>query len=163
MTYSFEVCTIAEMDNRVKNIKLQEDPFTSPKYVGFKYFSPEHVYRSSWSRRHLPEDQFFLAYKEGEIVGVCLVQKSPLEEETWWISYIDTHFNHKREGVAKGLYGAINEWVNPTMIIYGSRLSLEGREADLHQVRKKIITRCKCFATAEDFYYDLEAQQAKVV
>lgn len=156
--YSYRVFKISEMDPHVGELKTHDEKFGLPKYEGFRYFSPDHVF--TWSRRDKPvEDLFFLAFERDKIVGVLLLQKSPYEEECWWISYIDVHVDHKLKGVAKGLYESLNNWVDPEIVIYGSCLSLEGKEADLHNFRKRIITRCKTFADATEYYEFITAKQ----
>lgn len=161
MPYTFSVCKKSEMPERVRKLKITGEPFKSKKFEGFSYFSPDHVYGSRFGKEQLPEDHFFLAYYRNKIVGVCLLQKSPYEPEAWWISYIDVHQKHRRKGIAKGLYRVINEWVNPNDVIYGSRLSDDGERANLYVLRKQIITRCKCFATREE-YYEAKSNEVKI-
>lgn len=161
MDYTFEIFTQSEMDYKVRNMKLEHDKFAQAKYAGFHYFSPDHVYRSTWHRpKDQPEDHFFLAFHKDEIIGVCLLQKSPYEEEkpVWWVSYIHIRQDFKLKGIARGLYRLINEWVEPSMVIYGGMLSDEGKSADLHGLRKSMITRCSCFGTSEEYWLSKQNQ-----
>lgn len=154
MSYSFELRKQSEMDVRVENLPLVNEPFSRGKYAGFGYFSPDHVFRSTW---HLPkdhpEDRFFMALDNKKVIGVCLLQKSPYDEEkeAWWISFMDIHQDYRRKGIAKSLYQFINEWVDSSMVIYGGMLSADGKSANLHKVRKQHITRCSCYGTSDEY------------
>lgn len=135
--YAYNVVKISEMDKHVEPLKVKDENFGVPKYEGFRYFSPDHVFRM-WSNKEKPEDLFFMAFEDEKLVGVLLLQKSPYEKECWWISYIDVHIDYKKKGVAKDLYESLNAWVDPELVIYGSVLSWEGKEADLHNLRNRL-------------------------
>jgi GNAT superfamily N-acetyltransferase len=154
--FNYIVMDKAEMQEfMAKNTYQQEYKDNgSQVYVGFHYFKSESVYPNGLpSRWTVSADEFFfVTLIDKRIIGVMrLIQnvESPLYELT--IDFIDVHNEFRRQGIAKGIYNMVNEWAlnKPNTVIVGTRLSVGGKQSNLHKIRTDIIKNCHCFTTRE--------------
>lgn len=127
-------------------------------YNGFHYFKPISTFYAS---RFQPEPEVynFVAFDGNQIIGVFKVTRnlSNQKDKELWIDFIDVHKEYRKQGVATKLYQLFNEWVEPEMILIGTRLSQDGESSNLHRLRTSIVTNCFCFTSKDE----LEEYQCK--
>lgn len=131
-------------------------PSNMGAFVGFKYFS-----YMDFNKNLAKDTRFIVAYsheKIGErqrkrIVGILRVgtygEGRSLHTAVF---YIDVHWDYRRMGIATKMYQQLNDWLSPNDVLVGSIPSLEGKEANIQQVRQRNVTKCMNFNTDQDFY-----------
>lgn len=138
-------------------------------FEGFYYFSNSTTRNRSI---HLLDGQrnpiYFVAYKNNKIVGVLKLSNEikfkftsgvyELNAQVNYnvISFIDVHKDFKRQGVAKSLYEALSVWTTTSKeSIVGTLMSQEGEKANLHKLRKQILSSSNNFDDESEFYSHL--------
>ena len=132
-------------------------------YVGMHYFNPN-IFSSFSSNKEV-----FLVGEtdKGEIVGVLHLSKNKLnddlnpvqinfEEESnldyIMVHFIDVHKEYRKQGIATQLYLELNKLITkPNQYVIGTGMSNQGKKANVHELRKKLVTNGKNFGDIYEF------------
>jgi hypothetical protein len=155
--YEYKVFTSEEMQDFMQ-LNRHESHYKkngSQVYVGFHYLKPEHIFTYTLMPTFFtqPEIYYFCALEDNKLVGIMrLIQNADSKLYEFYIDYIDINENHRLKGIATNIYELVNEWFQhkPQTVILGTSLSVEGEQAKLHDLRKKIITNCKTFTSRDE-------------
>lgn len=118
---------------------------------GFEFFQPDEAYDE--------EEELIvlvLFHYEKPIAALSL---EILKPNIYEINYLEVHASYRGRKLPEKVYKVLNEWVQEDTIIIGSDMTLEGRQANLHEKRNILLTNCKTFDYRRDYLKTLEEDQ----
>lgn len=147
------------MDTTWKVLTKEEYQHSLPKWInhdknslndieGFGFFCSGEAYDE--------QDEmivFVLLHHEKPIATLSL---EIIEPNVYEINYLEVHRAYRGKGLSVKMYEILNEWVKEGTVIIGSDMTLEGRQANLHEKRNHILTRCMTFNYRREYLKTLE-------
>jgi GNAT superfamily N-acetyltransferase len=135
-----KIVPLEELMKSVSKLKEAANVYGSKAYEGFHFFAPADFLMTGVENYHC-----VLALESQELVGIILLFQDPEYPDSYSISYVDVKREFQRQGIARQLYCALNEWIQSTDCLVGTDLTDLGKAAKLNKVRNKLVTRCRTF------------------
>lgn len=151
-----EIKTIqqSEISEAVRKLQIVHNG-SNFAYRNFHYFTRDTVsFLSFYADDNQQPPIYFFAYSGKTIVGVLKLGHYVRETYDYWaVNYVDVHTSHKRQGIATALYEQLNEWCKgKDIIIFGTHASGEGVAANIHGLRKRLVTNVPNYNSTREYF-----------
>lgn len=141
------------IDNNIGNYKIPCYRYNDT-FFGFKYFSPEDLNRICLNND--VESKYFCIMFNDFILGIIKLSEYSFGQVSnskyLSISYISVHYKYKNQGLATMMIKHLNDYLDNSLPLVGTRMSEEGKKCHIDNVFKKYITNTEFYRTDDEFY-----------